>query len=125
MNFYKTNVQAVGPEVESLLEGGVLVLYQNGAPPELAEVSVLHEVESISDETPSVGSLLKIGSIEVVVTAMGDTAWSKVRDIGHVVINFNGADKAERPGEICVEQVNLDAIKSQVVSGVSIELESL
>ena len=65
MNFYKTNVQAVGPEVESLLEGGVLVLYQNGAPPELAEVSVLHEVESISDETPSVGSLLKIGSIEV------------------------------------------------------------
>ena len=33
-------------------------------------------------------------------------AWSKVREIGHVVINFNGATEAERPGEICASEVD-------------------
>ena len=52
----KTRVTAVGPEVADLAEGGVVILFADGAPPELAEVSILHSVEGKpSETTPPVG----------------------------------------------------------------------
>ena len=36
MHYYKTIISSIGEEVESLLEGGVLILYSDGAPSELA-----------------------------------------------------------------------------------------
>lgn len=122
MQYYKTTITAVGPEVEALLDGGVLILYADGAPAELAEVSVLHQVEQQADSTPPVGSLLRVGQVEAVVTAVGETAWNKVSELGHVVINFNGEDVAGRPGEICVEPVNIGALQAQLNAGGSIEL---
>lgn len=122
MCLYKTNITAIGEEVSDLLEGGVLILYEDGAPAELAEVSVLHKVQEQSDQAPTVGSTLKIGAIEVGVTAIGETAWSKVQDIGHVVINFNGADEAMRPGEICAGEVDPAIIRAELQSGKVIEL---
>jgi len=100
--YLKTHITAIGPDVADLTEGGVLILFSDGAPPELAEISVLHQVaEPPSFDAPKIGSLLRIGALQTSVTAIGETAWAKVRDIGHVVISFNGAAEAERPGEIC------------------------
>ena len=45
MIYYSTTVTAIGEEVADLLEGGVLILYADGAPPALAEVSVQHLVD--------------------------------------------------------------------------------
>jgi PTS system glucitol/sorbitol-specific IIA component len=39
---WKTEITDVGPEVADLAEGGVVIFFASGAPPELAEVSVLH-----------------------------------------------------------------------------------
>jgi glucitol/sorbitol PTS system EIIA component len=97
-----TRIVAVGPEVESLAENGVVILFAEGAPPELAEVSVLHAVQSAaSGVAPKIGSSIHIGNVSAMVTAVGSTAWQKVLEMGHVVINFNDAKVAERPGEIC------------------------
>ncbi|MCO4315886.1 PTS cellobiose transporter subunit IIB [Phyllobacterium sp. 21LDTY02-6] len=102
----KTRITAVGPEVADLAEGGVVILFADGAPPELAEVSVLHSLDGeLSSETPSVGTPIRIGDISAQITGMGDHAWQKVKDIGHVVITFNGSATVERPGEICASQV--------------------
>ena len=99
MNYYRTVISSIGEEVQSLLEGGVLILYADGAPPELAEVSVLHRVQEASRDVPRIGSVLRIGEDSAVVTAVGSSAWNKVSELGHVVINFNGSQTAERPGE--------------------------
>jgi len=102
----RTRITAIGPEVVELAEGGVVILFADGSPPELAEVAVLHEVEDGPDETgPHVGASIMIGEVRAVVTAVGSSAWANVRELGHVVLSFNGADKAERPGEICVSEV--------------------
>ena len=85
MHYYKTVISSIGVEVQALLEGGVLILYSEGAPPELAEVSVLHSVEEASRDVPRVGSVLRIGKDSAVVTAVGPTAWNKVSELGHVV----------------------------------------
>ncbi|MBN7757172.1 PTS cellobiose transporter subunit IIB [Nitratireductor aquimarinus] len=104
--FLKTRITAVGPEVADLAEGGVLILFADGAPEELAEVSVLHAVqEGPSDAAPAAGARVTVGDVTAEITAMGEAAWNKVREIGHVVVNFNGANAVERPGEICASVV--------------------
>jgi PTS system glucitol/sorbitol-specific IIA component len=118
MIYYSTTVTEIGEEVPDLLEGGVLILYADGAPPALAEVSVQHVVDSAaSSSPPPVGARLSLGELSTRVSAVGSSAWDKVRDLGHVVINFNGASQAERPGEICVEARDSAAIQREVRSG--------
>ncbi|MBZ9796405.1 PTS glucitol/sorbitol transporter subunit IIA [Mesorhizobium sp. ES1-4] len=107
----KTRVTAIGPEVADLAEGGVVILFADGSPPELAEVSVLHKMElGPSDGAPEKGASITLGPVSAVITAVGSSAWSKVLEMGHVVISFNGAAEAERPGEICASQVDTQAL---------------
>ncbi|ALN72430.1 MULTISPECIES: PTS glucitol/sorbitol transporter subunit IIA [unclassified Aureimonas] len=120
---FRTLVTAIGPDVADLLEGGVLILFADGAPPELAEVSVTHRVaEEPSVEAPSPGAAIRVGSVEATLTGIGPLAWAKVRDIGHVVINFNGAEAPERPGEIAASAVDGAALASALQPGAEIAI---
>ncbi|MCB6184336.1 PTS glucitol/sorbitol transporter subunit IIA [Leeia sp. TBRC 13508] len=123
MVYYSTNITEVGPEVFDLLDGGVLILYADGAPEALAEVAVQHLVD-VNDPSkqPTVGDSLMIGEQKVKITAIGETAWHKVQDLGHVVFSFNGADVAERPGEICTEALDVDVLKQSLMSGCSLAI---
>jgi len=99
---YATTVHSVGADAPDLIAEGVLILFAAGAPPELAEVSVLHSSAGAAGEAPAAGDRLAIGGQAFLITAVGATAWAKVREIGHVVFSFTGAAAADRPGEICV-----------------------
>lgn len=120
--FLKTSIKAVGPDVADLVENGVLILFAEGAPPELAEVSVLHKVESMGDTAPKPGDKIAIGNLAATITAIGPAAWQKVKDIGHVVINFNDARTAERPGEICATLLSPGDIMANLKAGNSISI---
>jgi glucitol/sorbitol PTS system EIIA component len=120
---FKTRITAVGPEVADLAEGGVVILFADGAPPELAEVSILHNTEEDpSDLSPPVGSLIQIGDVSAKITGIGDYAWQKVKEIGHVVITFNGASQVERPGEICAAEISPDRLVSALKVGAVITI---
>lgn len=111
--FYDTTITAVGPDVADLIEGGVLILFAEGAPPELAEVSVLHTVTAgPTPEAPPVGAAIRVGAVEATLTAIGSLAWAKIADIGHVVINFDGATASNRPGEL-----NASAVDAELLAG--------
>lgn len=119
----KTRVTAVGPEVGDLAEGGVVILFADGAPPELAEVSILHSVEGKPSEmTPPLGSAIQIGNVSAKITGIGEYAWQKVRDIGHVVITFNGSEQVERPGEICASEIDTEELVSALKVGTTITI---
>lgn len=119
----KTRVTAVGPEVADLAEGGVVILFADGAPPELAEVSILHSVEGEPSEmTPPLGSAIQIGDVSAKITGIGEYAWQKVRDIGHVVITFNGSETVERPGEICASEIDTEELVSALKVGTTITI---
>jgi PTS system glucitol/sorbitol-specific IIA component len=105
----KTWITAIGPEVIDLAAGGIIILFEDGAPPELAEVSILHRVEGKPSNTiPPVGSTIHIGDVSVKITGIASNAWEKLKDIGHVVITFNGSEQAEQSGQICASKVNID-----------------
>ena len=117
----KTRVTAVGPEVADLAEGGVVILFADGSPSELAEVSVLHAIEAEpAADAPSIGATISIGTLNATITSVGSSAWQKVLDIGHVVISFNGAGSTDRPGEICASEVDTQALVAQLQTGTSI-----
>lgn len=120
-----TRVTAVGPEVADLAEGGVVILFADGSPSELAEVSVLHAIEAEpAAQPPSVGATISIGTIDATITAVGSSAWQKVLDIGHVVISFNGSNGADRPGEICATEIDTQALVAQLQTGASIVIRA-
>ncbi|WP_457151133.1 PTS glucitol/sorbitol transporter subunit IIA [Mesorhizobium sp. P5_C1] len=119
----RTRVTAIGPEVADLAEGGVVILFADGSPPELAEVSVLHKTEhGPSDGAPQKGASITLGPVAATITAVGSSAWSKVLEMGHVVISFNGAAEAERPGEICASQVDAQALVAALKTGAVITI---
>lgn len=114
----KTRITAIGPEVADLAEGGVLILFADGSPPELAEVSVMHVVEEGPEASaPAVGARITIGSLNAEITAVGDSAWQKIREIGHVVISFTGAQSTDRPGEICATEIAGEELVSVLKEG--------
>ncbi len=124
MRYFDTVVTAVSPEARELVEGGVLVLFADGAPPELAEVAVLHRVvQEPAAEAPAVGDKVTIGGLTTRITAIGELAWKKVREMGHIAINFNAADTAPRLGEISVADVDRLALAAALRPGVEIRVE--
>ncbi len=120
---YRTTIRDVGVEAPDLLDQGILILFAAGAPPELAEVSVLHDVDAAAAAAaPAPGDAVRIGDDRFRITAVGDTAWQKVSEIGHVVFSFNGAAVAERPGEICVEPAAPERLQTLLQPGVTLEV---
>jgi PTS system glucitol/sorbitol-specific IIA component len=120
---WKTEITAVGPEVADLAEGGVVIFFEHGAPPELAEVSVLHRQSDLSPtEEPTSGTPITIGPLAAHITAIGEKAWAKVREMGHVVINFNGASATDRPGEICATPLEGDHLAAALTIGATVTI---
>jgi len=124
MRRFETKITDVAPEARELVEGGVLILFAEGAPPELAEVSVLHRVATPPSPTPpGVGARLEVAGFSTEITAIGEYAWRKIGEIGHVVVNFNGGDTPPRPGEISVKPVDLAALSAALSPGADIIVE--
>ena len=120
-----SKITAIGPEVADLLEGGVLILFADGCPPELAEVSVSHIVaQAAKSIPPKPGDQVRIGSIKASITAVGDLAWDKVTEMGHVVFNFGGSNVAERLGEICASPVDTAQLLTVLKPGATIAIEA-
>ena len=123
--YYRTRITAIGTDAAELLEGGILILFADGAPPELAEVSVLHAAqEGPSLEAPPPGAAVTIGGLTATLTAIGSLAWNKVAEMGHVVINFDGAERSGRPGELSASVVPATTLAEAVRPGASITIST-
>jgi PTS system glucitol/sorbitol-specific IIA component len=122
---YLTEVTEIGPEVAEFFEAGLLILFQAGAPPELAEMSVLHEpVSGPREDPPEPGDVVAFGERELRVTAVGEKAWKNIQDLGHAVFKFNGAEEVELPGEIYLEQTDLESLRDAIRPGLRLEIKT-
>ncbi|MGB3682802.1 MAG: PTS glucitol/sorbitol transporter subunit IIA [Rubrobacteraceae bacterium] len=122
---YRTEITEIGPDVEEFLDGaGLMITFEDGAPPELAEISVMHKHTEQREEPPVVGDILAIGALEFEITAVGGTAWKNMLDLGHAAFKFNGAKEAGLPGEICLKEQGLEGVKEAIGPGVSLEIRT-
>ncbi len=99
---FETRVVAVGGKVEEFVRAGILVLFEAGAPEELAEFSVLHEA-TVNEAGVEPGDVLRLRDEVYGVLAVGSVANQNLQSLGHLVIKANGREEPELPGDVCVE----------------------
>ena len=121
---YLTEVKEIGPEVAEFLEAGLLILFETGAPPELAEIAVLHDPTNRREEPPEPGDVLEIEGHEFRITAVGYKAWQNVQDLGHAVFKFDGAQEPELPGQIHLEGSGVESLGEVVRPGARLEIRA-
>lgn len=97
MEYIITN--AGGSAMEMFEKHNMIVLFDDSAPAELADISVTHRGPQI-DKAICVGDILEIGGENYIVTAVGEDANRTLKTIGHATLKFSGKDKAELPGQI-------------------------
>lgn len=97
---YHVKIVGHGPEAFSFLgnpDGSFFILFNEDAPEELAEISVLHTKSDVY-ENPAVGDTVKIAGKEFIITAVGAEVPYTLKELGHCTINFSGDSEAELPG---------------------------
>ncbi len=99
-------------------DAGVLVLFGQNAPPELAEFAVLHDGSQL-DGAVCPGDRITLGSDTFRVLAVGEVANQNLGALGHLVLKFNGKNAPEMPGDVCAEARPLPNLEI----GMNLEIE--
>lgn len=101
-------------------EANFIIIFNEDAPPELADLSVLHTKAPLLEE-PAVGDMMFIAGKMFTITAVGDEAKSTLRDLGHCTLVFKGASEPDRPGCIMLEG-DEKLLSSDIKEGATIEI---
>jgi PTS system glucitol/sorbitol-specific IIA component len=106
---FRATVTELGPLSKEFIENDVIVFFEEGAPEELREFSILHAGgELVSSVTA--GDTLHLGDHPFRVTAVGEVANENLASLGHLVVKFNGRKDPEMPGDVCVEEKTIPSI---------------
>ncbi len=96
---YKTKVTKIGELALDFLNDKMIIVFNDNAPAELAEISILHTIEGVKQDI-CVGDIVAISGKEYSVTAVGEEANKTFRQLGHCTFKFTGMSYAELPGHI-------------------------
>ena len=119
---YCSTITGWGPDALGFLEEedcNFLILFNEDAPEELAEIAVLHtKAELAADPAPGV-TLVLCGQVYD-VTAVGDEALHTLRELGHCTLSFKGGSEPERPG--CIMLTGEPLTAAVIQKGGTIEI---
>ena len=101
-------------------EANFIIIFNNNAPAELAEFSVLHTTPNYNED-PAVGDTLFICDKAFNITAIGDEALHTLKELGHCTLSFNGGSSPERPGCIMLDG-DAPLVREDVRMGATIEI---
>lgn len=79
-----------------------LVIFNENAPEELKEISVLHTKSNVYEE-PAVGDIMNLCGKIYEITAVGEEAKHTLKDLGHCTLCFTGGSEATLPGYIMLK----------------------
>lgn len=102
MKKYSATVLSVGPLLEEFTEAGILVFFGANAPEELHEFSVIHDGTTLEADLEP-GDFVSLDGEEFKILAVGEIANQNFRNLGHLVLKFNGETVVDLPGDVCVE----------------------
>jgi PTS system glucitol/sorbitol-specific IIA component len=98
---YDSVVTQVGGMVEAFLDHGLLIFFKAGSPPELHDMSVLHEA-STADDGPHPGDTIHLGDVALEVLAVGPVVRDNLINLGHLDLKADGRTDPKLPGDVCV-----------------------
>lgn len=106
---YQSTVTELGADVEMFAEEKMLILFNESAPKDLRDIAVSHAVVSL-EGTIEAGDILSFDDQSYEITFVGGKVNETVSELGHCTIAFNGADHADLPGTMCVEEKAMPVI---------------
>ncbi|MFG1174658.1 PTS glucitol/sorbitol transporter subunit IIA [Erwiniaceae bacterium CAU 1747] len=107
---YSLVITAVGEYVHSSLKEQRLILFSDAVPDDIAMYCAVHRAtSSIAEIAP--GYIMKLNDVIYYVTAVGEVATANLNRLGHITLNFDGADVAELPGTVHVRGITLKDIQ--------------
>ena len=101
------------------MEMQFVILFNDNAPPELAEMAILHTEGTLSAD-PAPGDTLRVGDKTYKITAVGDEAIHTLREMGHCTLAFSADSEPYRPGCIMLDGEVVTA--EDVVNGAVIQI---
>ena len=113
---YSSEITGFGAEAFEFLEPELalnfVIIFNEDAPPELAELAILHKKADVIAD-PAKGDILMIGENVYTITAVGSEAPQTLRELGHCTLTFGGGEEAFRPGCIMLEgpMLSKDSVK--------------
>lgn len=106
---YHSVVVSVGEMAEEFRSAGILVLFGEGVPEELADVSVVHRADTTTGGLAP-GDIVLIHDERIEVLAVGDVANENLSNLGHLVLKRNGETAAALPGDVCATEGPLPSL---------------
>lgn len=103
-------VTSLGELAQDMMDSGIMIIFNDNAPAELAEISVLHTIAELSEDVVP-GDTVTIAGNRFEVLDVGDEANKTLAQLGHCTLKFEG-DKVELPGEICLGGGDMPSVKS-------------
>ena len=101
---YYAEITGWGDEAKAFLkELNYIILFNDNAPSELAEISILHSIGEMKGDI------------------VGDEAQKTFKELGHATINFAGRDVPDLPGHIMLKGDEA-LIEDDIVKGAKIEI---
>lgn len=99
---YHSKIDLIGEFAQEALADGMLILFKNGAPADLADYCFVHSHDDLKHDL-QVGQILQLGKHLYHITAVGDVANINFRQLGHITLRFDGSSQAELPGTVHVK----------------------
>lgn len=96
---YNVDIVEVGPNVDDMLQTGLLILFNQKAPEDLKPFCVITE-ENKQHGQIEVGDIITIGDRSYTITAIGNVANENLYNLGHISLCFDGAEVAKLPGHV-------------------------
>lgn len=120
---YSAKITAFGPEAFEFLgeelDLNFVIIFNEDAPAELAELSILHTIGTLA-AAPAAGDTLVLGKNKYKITAVGTEVEHTLSTLGHCTLAFGGGAEAYRPGCIMLEGPLLT--KESIAAGDPIEI---
>lgn len=99
---YQAEVTAIGELAPQFLEAGIIVLFGEGVPEELADFAVIHR-PSITEGGIAAGDRIELAGEVITVLAVGAVADENLVNLGHLSLKRNGETTAALPGDVCCD----------------------
>ena len=93
--YFTSEVVSIGSDATEMFDGGVVILFGEPCPSELADVSIVHKSTFVHPERdPRPGDQLRMGDSVLTLTQVGSIAGDNLRSLGHIVLYID-----PEPGE--------------------------
>lgn len=106
---FEATVSQIGELVAEFAAQNMLILFDEIAPEELHDVTVLLTRRKQIAEI-AVGDMLMISGIQYPITFVGHTANQSLMELGHITIKFDSGSE-DLPGTVCVEKAVVPPIQ--------------